>query len=121
MVRSLVYTHSLAEENEDDEIRQINSGYNNVFLGGNGRVILGEDHIDDIDCGKMNLPRDVWKSGDRKAINQFVEIHKDDDATAVLGLECFDLVGRKSNRIHHMHQDRNVTVRMQRYHEKGPS
>jgi hypothetical protein len=70
----------------------------------------------------MYLPRDLWKSGDRSAIADFVKRNDPaaDDKPSVLGLECFDLTPRKSNRIHHFHQDRNVTVRMQRYLDKGP-
>jgi hypothetical protein len=34
--------------NQYHEIRQINSGYNNVFLGGNGEIILGDDKIENV-------------------------------------------------------------------------
>jgi len=34
--------------NQCEEIRQINSGYNNVFLGGNGEIILGDEIIENV-------------------------------------------------------------------------
>jgi hypothetical protein len=32
--------------NGGGEVRQLHAGYNNVFLGGNGRLILGENEHD---------------------------------------------------------------------------
>ena len=82
----------------------MHSGYNNVFLGGNGLLILGEESIDGIEGGRMYLTRKLWKSGESKEIDSFIGANPiKDDKPSVLGLECFDLVPKTSNRIHHFH------------------
>lgn len=114
MVRAIAH-------NNGSEVRQLHPGYNNVFLGGNGLIILGEEsHKDIVEDGSMNINRELWKSGDKEKIKEFCEKHKNtEEKPSVLGLECFDYIPRISNRIHHFHQDRNVTMRMQRYFDKG--
>ena len=73
------------------EIRQINSGYNNVFLGGSGEIILGDEIIEDVKGARIYLPRDIWKTGIRDKIDDFIKKNPTtEDKPGVLGLECFD-------------------------------
>jgi hypothetical protein len=67
------------------------------------------------------LPRDVWKTGVKENIDTFIKKNPPTtERPSVLGLECFDEDPKESKRIHHFHQDRNVSVRLQRYEKKGP-
>lgn len=82
----------------------MHSGYNNVFLGGNGLVIINEESLDEIEGGKMFLTRELWKTGNKEAIDNFIEMHPPrDDKPSNLGLECLDFIPKMSNRIHHFH------------------
>lgn len=90
--------------NNGGEIRQLHSGYNNIFLGGNGLLILGEEEKDGLEGAKMFLHNKIWKKGDRKEIDNFIERKGiNDDKPSVIGLECFDHIPKTSNRIHHFH------------------
>ena len=46
MVRAIV-------ANGGGEVRQLHSGYNNVFLGGTGRVLLGEEKAENVAGGQL--------------------------------------------------------------------
>ena len=95
MVRAIV-------ANDGSEVRQICAGYNNIFLGGNGRVILGEEQIEGVEGGRMYLPNDLWKTGVQKDIDTWITKNPTtDEHPGVLGLECFEHVDQQSNRIHH--------------------
>ena len=86
------------------EVRQMNPAYNNIFLGGNGDVILGGEKIDMVKGGRIFLPREIWKCGNKEHIDEFIKKNPITDAkTGVLGLECFDEVEKESSRIHHFH------------------
>jgi len=90
--------------NDCSEVRQMNPAYNNIFLGGNGVVILGEEKIEMVQGGRIFLPRDIWKCGNMKEMDEFIKKNPISEAKpGVLGLECLDEVEKESSRIHHFH------------------